>query len=195
MAFWGSKSLLGFLGHLRVQVDSLLSHVSGITVMQVTGDSVTHALKVRSAVYCDDIPAFFRLYRQAPAMGRALLDKYLPEFRFRALNIIVRAYRPTLPVSFVAELLGFSLGAGYVTHVHGRLAEDHAVTLPGCSAAAFVGKYMPKVTAWATQRLLLPICIELCIANTPRIFSSSRCFTPSTQPVVICSSLWERTAR
>lgn len=113
--------------------------------LQVEGESVTHALQVRSAVYCDDIPAFFRLYRKAPGMGRALLDKYLPEFRFHSLNILVRAFRPTLSVAFVAELLGFSVGPEIGTCSAPLRMQDQAGPLPGCSAAVFHGKYMPKV--------------------------------------------------
>lgn len=113
--------------------------------MQVEGESVTHALQVRSAVYCDDIPAVFRLYREAPGVARALLDKFLPEFRFRALNILVRAFRPTLPVTFIAELLGFSVGPENGTGSTPLRTQDQAAPLPGCSAAVFRGKYMPKV--------------------------------------------------
>jgi hypothetical protein len=121
---------------------------------QEAGEAVSHALQVRSAVYCDDYPAFFKLYGRAPNMGRALLDMYVPRFRFHALNIIVRAYRPHVPVSHVVKTLGFADGLSAGDAAPGPDAIAASTTaLAGCSQANFKGKHAPKVGPLADQRL------------------------------------------
>jgi hypothetical protein len=70
---------------------------------------VAHALAVRSALAAADYPGFFRLYASAPAagLGRALMDLAVPALRYDALKVLTKAFLPTLPVPFLAALLGF----------------------------------------------------------------------------------------
>lgn len=109
-------------------------------------------LQVREAVCTDDYAAFFRLYAAAPGMGRALLDMFVGVVRWRALNLLVRAFKPSLGVDFVARLLGFvarrdsgSGDNGDATEAHGDAAALEV--LPGCSAAVFPGKHKAAVSA------------------------------------------------
>lgn len=113
--------------------------------------AVAHALQVREAVCTDDYAAFFRLYAAAPDMGRALLDMFVGVARWRGVNALVRAFKPSLGVDFVARLLGFAarrgggrgLGAADGTENHGEAAALEV--LPGCSAAVFPGKHQAAV--------------------------------------------------
>jgi SAC3/GANP family len=120
-----------------------------LPVQMAQQPAVAHALQVREAVCTDDYAAFFRLYGAAPGMGRALLDMFVSVVRWRALNALVRVFKPSLGVDFVARLLGFAPRQG------GASASDATAepqgeaaaleVLPGCSAAVFPGKYPAAV--------------------------------------------------
>ena len=110
---------------------------------------MAHALQVREAVCTDDYAAFFKLYGAAPGMGRALLDMFVSVVRWRALNALVRVFKPSLGVDFLARLLGFVARSGASKASDGKTelqGEAAALeVLPGCSAAVFPGKYPAAV--------------------------------------------------
>lgn len=111
---------------------------------------MAHALQVREAVCMDDYAAFFKLYGAAPGMGRALLDMFVSVVRWRALNALVRVFKPSLGADFLARLLGFvarSSTAGNQSDAKAELQGEAAAleVLPGCSAAVFPGKYPAAV--------------------------------------------------
>ena len=90
----------------------------------------------------------------APNMGRALMDMFVAVVRWRALSALVRAFKPSIAVAFVARLLGFVKRSGKVDGNGGdggsdadAAAGDAAAleVLPGCSAAVFPGKSQPQV--------------------------------------------------
>lgn len=68
-------------------------------------------MAVRAAVASSDYARFFKLYACAPALGRALMDIYVPTLRYDALNAVVKAFKPSLPVPFLAAQLGFVAAA------------------------------------------------------------------------------------
>ena len=70
--------------------------------------AVQHAMQVREAVCTHDWSAFFQLYACAPNMGRALLDMAAPSMRWTALNALVKTFKPSVAVPFVARVLGFA---------------------------------------------------------------------------------------
>ena len=70
--------------------------------------AIRHAMQVREAVCTDDWSAFFRLYAAAPNMGRALMDMAAPSMRWAALNALVKTFKPSIAVPFVARVLGFA---------------------------------------------------------------------------------------
>jgi hypothetical protein len=77
-------------------------------VQEAAQPEVAHALAVRAALAAADYRRFFRLYASAPALGRALMDIYVPHLRFDALSVAVKAFKPSLPLPFLATLLGFA---------------------------------------------------------------------------------------
>jgi SAC3 family protein LENG8/THP3 len=73
------------------------------------GPFVQHALKVRSSISTGNYPAFFKLYHTCPNMGSYLIDHFLERERLKTLLKLVKVYRPTLTVKFLAATLGFTL--------------------------------------------------------------------------------------
>ena len=70
--------------------------------------AIQHAMQVREAVCTHDWSAFFRLYAAAPHMGRALMDMAAPSMRWTALNALIKTFKPSIAVPFVARVLGFA---------------------------------------------------------------------------------------
>eukprot|EP00543_Licmophora_paradoxa_P004474 CAMPEP_0202446760 /NCGR_PEP_ID=MMETSP1360-20130828/5330_1 /ASSEMBLY_ACC=CAM_ASM_000848 /TAXON_ID=515479 /ORGANISM="Licmophora paradoxa, Strain CCMP2313" /LENGTH=699 /DNA_ID=CAMNT_0049063435 /DNA_START=122 /DNA_END=2221 /DNA_ORIENTATION=+ len=72
---------------------------------------IAHALKVRLAVAEHNYHSFFRLRQQCPTQSMLhLMEFMLPNVRQWALLRICKAYRPSVPVNFVLQELGFSKG-------------------------------------------------------------------------------------
>ncbi|XP_031505078.1 SAC3 family protein A isoform X1 [Nymphaea colorata] len=69
--------------------------------------AVKHALAVRAAVASGNYVMFFRLYKTAPNLNSCLMGLYMEKMRFEAVRCMSRAYRPAVPVAFVARVLGF----------------------------------------------------------------------------------------
>jgi len=55
----------------------------------------------------NDYHKFFQLQDVAPNMGDYLMDKIVPSVRQSALQIMCRAYRPSVSAIFVLKELGF----------------------------------------------------------------------------------------
>lgn len=68
---------------------------------------VDHALKVRRAWSLANYHRLFSLYKQAPAMSAKVMDWFLERERKQAMKIIIRSYRPSVPLDFVSEQLAF----------------------------------------------------------------------------------------
>ncbi|OVA09971.1 SAC3/GANP/Nin1/mts3/eIF-3 p25 [Macleaya cordata] len=71
-------------------------------------EAIKHALAVRSAVTSGNYVLFFRLYKTAPNLSTCLMDLYVEKMRFEAVKCMSRSYRPTVPVAFIAQVLGFT---------------------------------------------------------------------------------------
>ncbi|KAI3915823.1 hypothetical protein MKX01_013279 [Papaver californicum] len=71
-------------------------------------EAVKHALAVRTAVTSGNYVLFFRLYKAAPNLSTCLMDLYVEKMRFEAVKCMSKSYRPTVPVTFVAQVLGFT---------------------------------------------------------------------------------------
>ena len=114
--------------------------------MQQVADepAVAHALRVREAMGAGNKPQFCTLYAGAPNMGRALMDSLLPQVRFSALNMLVKAFAPTLPLPFVASVLGFMRSE---QGSDGALASEANGNdaLPGASVPVFPGRFAVQV--------------------------------------------------
>lgn len=67
-----------------------------------------YAMKVRAAVLADNFHQFFQLCHNAPFQTKCLTSKLIPHMRFRSLNIVVKAYRPTkFPLTSLQTMLEF----------------------------------------------------------------------------------------
>ncbi|XP_078482709.1 leukocyte receptor cluster member 8 homolog isoform X2 [Ciona intestinalis] len=85
----------------------LTSVLSTITDDLRRDECISHALEVRASWSAGNHSRFFKLYRKAPKMAGYLMDKFAPRERKNAMERIVKAYRPTVPVSHVTSLLAF----------------------------------------------------------------------------------------
>ncbi|KAJ1686564.1 hypothetical protein LUZ63_017954 [Rhynchospora breviuscula] len=85
----------------------LLSSMARLSIKSKQDEAVKHALKVRAAVSSGNYLLFFRLYKAAPNLNTCFMDLYVEKMRFEAVKSMSKAYRPTLPVRYVAQVLGF----------------------------------------------------------------------------------------
>ncbi|XVF75446.1 hypothetical protein PTKIN_Ptkin13bG0189600 [Pterospermum kingtungense] len=86
----------------------LLSSMSRLSDEAKKDKAVQHALAVRAAVTSGNYVMFFRLYKTAPNLNTCLMDLYVEKMRYKAVNCMSRSYRPQVPVSYIAQVLGFS---------------------------------------------------------------------------------------
>lgn len=86
----------------------LLSLMSRLSDEAKKHEAVRHALSVRAAVASGNYVLFFRLYKTAPNLNTYLMDLCTENMRFEAVKSMSRAYRPTVPVQYIAQVLGFS---------------------------------------------------------------------------------------
>ena len=70
--------------------------------------AVAHALAVAAAVRDGDYSGFFRLRDEAPEMSRRLMDLFLDKVRYQGARTMLRVYKPSIPIPFVARALGFA---------------------------------------------------------------------------------------
>ncbi|KAF4532506.1 hypothetical protein B566_EDAN003082 [Ephemera danica] len=70
-------------------------------------ECISHALAVRLAWLHGDYHRMFRLYRKAPMMAGYLMDWFCERERRSAVKVMIKAYRQTLPVSFLVSELAF----------------------------------------------------------------------------------------
>ncbi|XP_043693066.1 SAC3 family protein A-like isoform X2 [Telopea speciosissima] len=86
----------------------LLSSMARLSDEARKDEALKHALAVRAAVTSGNHVLFFRLYKMAPNLNTCLMDLYVEKMRFEAVRCMSRAYRPTVPVTYIAQVLGFA---------------------------------------------------------------------------------------
>ncbi|XP_043701019.1 SAC3 family protein A-like isoform X7 [Telopea speciosissima] len=86
----------------------LLSSMARLSDEAKMDEAVKHALAVRAAVTSGNYVLFFRLYKMAPNLNTCLMDLYVEKMRFEGVKCMSRSYRPTLPVVYIAQVLGFT---------------------------------------------------------------------------------------
>jgi hypothetical protein len=74
--------------------------------------SIVHAVRLQQAAELCDYVAFFRLYSETPNMGKCIVDTLRDRIRTRALRVLLRSYKPSIPVDFVQGQLGFKVTGG-----------------------------------------------------------------------------------
>ncbi|KAK4188717.1 SAC3/GANP/Nin1/mts3/eIF-3 p25 family-domain-containing protein [Podospora australis] len=85
----------------------LNSALADLTAAEKKDPAIKHALDVRSALALGNYHRFFRLYNETPNMGAYLMDMFVGRERLAALCNLCRAYKPDIPLRFVAEELYF----------------------------------------------------------------------------------------
>ncbi|GAB4836517.1 hypothetical protein Ancab_001429 [Ancistrocladus abbreviatus] len=104
---FSAYNLLYVMVHSNNRRD-LLSSMSRLSDEAKRDEALMHALAVRTAVTSGNYVSFFRLYKTAPNLNTCLMDLYVEKMRFEAVKCMSRAYRPMVPVSYIAQVLGFS---------------------------------------------------------------------------------------
>lgn len=79
----------------------------GLTPENEKSEPISHALKVRSAVYTGNFDLFFKLYNNSPNMGKNLLSHMADRQRVNAVSLICKSFRPSIPLHYLAKHLGF----------------------------------------------------------------------------------------
>ncbi|XP_059317628.1 SAC3 family protein A isoform X2 [Lycium ferocissimum] len=104
---FAAYNLLCVLLHSSNNRDLLLA-LSRLPAEARRSDAVKHALSVRAAVSSGNYVAYFRLYKTAPNLNTYLMDLYADKMRYAAVRCMSRSNRPTVPVTYIAQVLGFT---------------------------------------------------------------------------------------
>eukprot|EP00299_Pterocystis_sp_00344_P019997 c9865_g1_i2.p1 GENE.c9865_g1_i2~~c9865_g1_i2.p1 ORF type:complete len:295 (+),score=41.16 c9865_g1_i2:41-925(+) len=95
--------------YLLVQSDhsGLGAVISHLPLEMRKQNAVKHAVQVCNSFLQHDFVRFFRLYRLSPHMSARLIDHVVEGVRDKTLRALCTAYFPDVPISYVAEVLGF----------------------------------------------------------------------------------------
>ncbi|KAL3521005.1 hypothetical protein ACH5RR_019154 [Cinchona calisaya] len=104
---FASYNLLCIILHSNKNRD-LLCAMSRLSAEARKDDAVKHALAVRAAVTSGNYVLFFRLYKTAPNLNTLLMDLYVEKMRYTAVKCLTRSHRPTVPVAYISQVLGFT---------------------------------------------------------------------------------------
>lgn len=121
------------------EILQLLNTLKKVNQEEAAQPRVAHALAVRAALAAADYPRFFCLYHIAPGLGRALMDIYVPKLRFEALQTICKAFKPTVPLPFLAAVLGFVATAAAGTAAPATAGTTEAGKLVGSQPRKHTG--------------------------------------------------------
>ncbi|KAJ6900508.1 hypothetical protein NC652_026574 [Populus alba x Populus x berolinensis] len=94
--------------HIELSLCCILWVFNVLTEGTKKDKAVKHALAVRAAVTSGNYVMFFRLYKEAPNLNTCLMDLYVEKMRYKAVSCMSWSYRPTIPVSYISQVLGFS---------------------------------------------------------------------------------------
>lgn len=70
-------------------------------------EAVKHAKKVTQSIRSGNYVQFFKLYKAAPNLNGQLMVFSFEKIRFEALKCMSKAYTQKIPVSYIANILGF----------------------------------------------------------------------------------------
>ncbi|MFH4976576.1 hypothetical protein AB6A40_003285 [Gnathostoma spinigerum] len=82
--------------------------LSELTAAARENECIKFALSVREAWALGNYVRLFRLYRRAPRMASYVMDLFIERERKCAVCAFIKAYRPSISVSVLAELIGLS---------------------------------------------------------------------------------------
>ncbi|KAL8533374.1 hypothetical protein ACS0TY_009673 [Phlomoides rotata] len=104
---FAAYNLLSVILHSNNNRD-FVSAMSRLSANAKNNTAVKHALSVRRAVTSGNYVLFFRLYKTAPNLNTFLMDLYVEKMRYAAVKCISRSCRPTVPVLYLSQILGFT---------------------------------------------------------------------------------------
>lgn len=80
-----------------------------LTAEEKQTEPVAHALKTRNALSQCNYARFFKLYREAPGKGAALIDIFIDKIRTQCLQKLVVGFIATnIELNYLAMLLAFT---------------------------------------------------------------------------------------
>jgi hypothetical protein len=95
-----------------------------LTAEDKMNEFICHALQVRAAEALGDYCLLFRLYASAPGHSEHVMDTFVDRARLDAVRVLLKAYAPTVPLSFLTRNLGFDADGECLAFI-----EDHGVVL------------------------------------------------------------------
>ncbi|KAJ0533593.1 hypothetical protein HanRHA438_Chr09g0392211 [Helianthus annuus] len=153
---WDSLTVKGTCQEIEKRCASLLPPILLLLSVEARKDTgVKHALAVRAAVTSGNYVSFFKLYKNVPNLNTCLMDLYVEKMRYAAVKSMTHSYRPTLPVSYVAQILGFQSAEPSNTggleectewlKAHGAcLATDNSGEMMPDAKASMASLFMPE---------------------------------------------------
>lgn len=84
----------------------LLKEIKNMTKESKSSEAVKHALGIHSAVELSDYDTFFRLYPKTPNLGKCIVKHIRDKLRQRALRVVLRSYKPSIPLETLMKRLG-----------------------------------------------------------------------------------------
>ncbi|CAO1617387.1 unnamed protein product [Parajaminaea phylloscopi] len=143
----------------RREVNALMSE---LTSASKQAPAVAHALAVRLALATHNYHRFFKLYVEAPNMNAYIMDHFVERERVAALTIIARAYRPSVPLSFLAAELSFADLAEAHEFLHSNAVATYVEPTPAEASTAMSSKsHPPRKKGRAGQDVATPSSIPL----------------------------------
>jgi len=85
----------------------LLKEIKNMSKEQRSNPAVKHALAVHSAIELSDYDTFFRLYPKTHNLGKCIAKHIKDKLRQRALRVVLRSYKPSIPLETLMKRLGF----------------------------------------------------------------------------------------
>lgn len=110
--------------HLKTQSNLDLSlDIQRLTAKEKAVPAVSHALQLCQSWASKNHFQFFKLYKEAPNLGRFLIDTFLPQTRAQFLQAMAAAYKE-LEITFVQDIMVFPSEEITISFV-----QDHGFTL------------------------------------------------------------------
>eukprot|EP01041_Mallomonas_annulata_P011299 gene11299-23642_t len=96
----------GSTKHQRVTAD-MNSLLNSLSDEDKSHPAIKNALEIRHAVQLENYHRLFSLYIDIPNLGALIVDMMLDQWRGKALQRMIRAYKPQVSVAFIIHVLAF----------------------------------------------------------------------------------------